>query len=221
VLVCWRCRRCHRSGPTAYINEQVAYPLAVDGLVPADGGNVGDGGSGGGGSSPVASSSSSSNSSNPFFMGQRWAQPSVAHLQQLMRQVGTRGCGHRLTQCTTRVYAHALKALRCHVVCLAPATLATQVVAHPAAARAKGAAARRHILAHFTPRVLARLVMQELLRVQDTLGPGHTLMSAADAAEQAARAALCAAHPQLCTLGERAGLAAGGAAAAGVVVRAV
>jgi hypothetical protein len=53
------------SGPTAFIDETVAYPLAVQGLEP-----IGkDGGA--------------------FFSGQRWAVPSTAHLRRLLRQVVT------------------------------------------------------------------------------------------------------------------------------------
>lgn len=53
------------SGITAYLNESVGYPLAVDGLVQVEGG------------SEVMW----------WFRGLRWAQPSVKHLRQLMRRV--------------------------------------------------------------------------------------------------------------------------------------
>jgi glycosyltransferase involved in cell wall biosynthesis len=55
------------SGPTAFMNEQIAYPLAIDGLsvVKSDG------------------------DPNFFraFIGQKWAQPSIKHLVQLLRHV--------------------------------------------------------------------------------------------------------------------------------------
>lgn len=53
------------SGPTAFINDDVAYPLAVDRLV-----NI-------------------SNSGYGYFDegNQQWAEPSTAHLRQLMRRV--------------------------------------------------------------------------------------------------------------------------------------
>ena len=55
------------SGPTAFMNERVAYPLAIDGVsvVKAD------------------------DDTKVFkaFIGQKWAQPSVKHLVQLMRYV--------------------------------------------------------------------------------------------------------------------------------------
>lgn len=46
------------SGPTAFLDESVGYPLAVDGLVPGG-----------------------------FREGERWAQPSVRHLRLLLRHV--------------------------------------------------------------------------------------------------------------------------------------
>ena len=48
------------SGPTAFLDDCVGYPLAIDGLAPASG---------------------------AAFAGHKWAAPSVAHLQSLMRQV--------------------------------------------------------------------------------------------------------------------------------------
>ena len=51
------------SGVTAYLDEEVGYPLRIDGLVDV-------------GSTGVW-----------WFNGLKWAQPSVAHLQQLMRRV--------------------------------------------------------------------------------------------------------------------------------------
>ncbi len=50
------------SGPTAFLDDSVGYPVAVEALVEA-----------GPGEGP--------------FAGRRWAQPSVAHLRQLMRRV--------------------------------------------------------------------------------------------------------------------------------------
>lgn len=94
------------SGPTAFMNEQVAYPLAIDGLsvIKSDGDR------------------------NFFkaFIGQKWAQPSLKHLIQLMQHVYN----------------------------------------NPAEAAAKGKAARKHIQAHFTPQVVARVVAAEVRRLQ-------------------------------------------------------
>jgi hypothetical protein len=53
------------SGITAYLDETVGYPLAIDGLVPVSGGNE----------------------VIWWFKGLKWAQPSVKHLVQLMRHV--------------------------------------------------------------------------------------------------------------------------------------
>jgi hypothetical protein len=64
------------SGPTAYINEAVAYPLAVDHLTAAD--------------ADMNLTVTDAKEVNPYFKGQLWAQPNVAHLRQLMRQVGFR-----------------------------------------------------------------------------------------------------------------------------------
>ncbi|GAB4819334.1 hypothetical protein N2152v2_006380 [Parachlorella kessleri] len=50
------------SGPTAFLDESVGYPIAIEGLVVA-GPNEG------------------------AFAGRRWAQPSVSHLRRLMRSV--------------------------------------------------------------------------------------------------------------------------------------
>ncbi len=50
------------SGPTAFLDEHVGYPVAIDGLVTVPEG-VGP------------------------FGGHKWAQPSVAHLRQRMREV--------------------------------------------------------------------------------------------------------------------------------------
>jgi hypothetical protein len=61
------------SGPTAYINEAVAYPLAVDHLAAAD--------------ADMNFTVTDPKEINPYFKGQFWAQPNVAHLRQLMRQV--------------------------------------------------------------------------------------------------------------------------------------
>lgn len=54
------------SGITAYLDEAVGYPLAIDGLVPVSG---------------------SDSEVLWWFKGLRWAQPSVKHLAQLMRHV--------------------------------------------------------------------------------------------------------------------------------------
>ncbi|KAF5837491.1 hypothetical protein DUNSADRAFT_4293 [Dunaliella salina] len=51
------------SGITAFMNEDVAYPIRIESIV-----NV-------------------SSSSPGWFEGQRWAQPSLAHLRRLMREV--------------------------------------------------------------------------------------------------------------------------------------
>lgn len=53
------------SGITAYLDDAVGYPLAVDGLVPVQDGAEGAW----------------------WFKGLKWAQPSVQHLRQLMRHV--------------------------------------------------------------------------------------------------------------------------------------
>lgn len=54
------------SGITAYLDESVGYPLAIDGLVPVSG---------------------SGDEIIWWFKGMSWAQPSVKHLVQLMRRV--------------------------------------------------------------------------------------------------------------------------------------
>ena len=51
------------SGPTAYLDEKVGFPLDIDGLV------------------------SVAEDQGGTFAGHRWAQPSVHHLRQLMRHV--------------------------------------------------------------------------------------------------------------------------------------
>lgn len=53
------------SGITAYLDESVGYPLAVDRLVPVEGGDE------------IAW----------WFKGLKWAEPSVEHLRELMRRV--------------------------------------------------------------------------------------------------------------------------------------
>jgi hypothetical protein len=63
-----------RSGPTAYINEKVAYPLAYYAITAASG--------------DMDSTKVDEHSWNEYFAGQHWAQPSVTHLCQLMRRVG-------------------------------------------------------------------------------------------------------------------------------------
>jgi glycosyltransferase involved in cell wall biosynthesis len=47
------------SGVTAYLDNEVGYPIAIDGLVRAEG----------------------------WRLGLKWAQPSVSHLRSLMRRV--------------------------------------------------------------------------------------------------------------------------------------
>jgi hypothetical protein len=64
---------CFRSGPTAYINDKVAYPLAYDAITAASG--------------DMDSTKVDEHSWNEYFAGQHWAQPSVTHLRQLMRRV--------------------------------------------------------------------------------------------------------------------------------------
>ena len=56
------------SGISAFLNERVGYPIALDGLVPAE---------------------KDGPSFSTYFAGMRWAQPSVLHLRQLMRHVYT------------------------------------------------------------------------------------------------------------------------------------
>jgi hypothetical protein len=63
------------SGPTAYINEAVAYPLAIDHLAAAD--------------ADMNFTVTDMKEINPYFKGQFWAQPNVAHLRQLLREVCT------------------------------------------------------------------------------------------------------------------------------------
>jgi len=70
-----------RSGPTAYINDEVAYPLATEGLSSAE--------------VDMNATSLSAAEINPYFRGQHWAKPSVLHLKQLLRQVST---GSRVVQ---------------------------------------------------------------------------------------------------------------------------
>eukprot|EP00877_Chromochloris_zofingiensis_P000172 jgi/Chrzof1/10155/Cz04g31010.t1 len=61
------------SGPTAYINDDVAYPLRVDGVSSAE--------------ADMHSTTTDKKEVNIYFVGESWAQPSVSHLRQLMRQV--------------------------------------------------------------------------------------------------------------------------------------
>lgn len=88
------------------MNDQIAYPLAIDGL-------------------SVVESDGDPNFFAPFI-GQQWAQPSVKHLTQLLQHV----------------------------------------YQHPEEAAAKGAAARRHIQQHFSPKQIAGVVAQEVRRLQ-------------------------------------------------------
>lgn len=69
------------SGPTAYINEQVAYPLSVDHLTAAD--------------ADMNSTVFDEKEINIYFNGQQWAQPNITHLKQLMRQVSAFSTGCR------------------------------------------------------------------------------------------------------------------------------
>lgn len=80
---------------------------------------------------------------------------------------------------------------------------ALQVVTHPAEAAAKGRAARAHVLANFTPDVLARVIMREVMRIQEKLGPDLKLPTAEERAARQQSAALCSAYPHLCRQGER------------------
>ena len=90
-----------RSGPTAFLSEETGYPLDYD-LAPLPG-----------------------ELNQP---GHRWAEPSVAHLRQLMRRV----------------------------------------VEQPAEARRRGAAARAHMVARFSPASLASDVARQLERIGDS-----------------------------------------------------
>ncbi|KAF8056240.1 hypothetical protein HT031_006428 [Scenedesmus sp. PABB004] len=133
------------SGPTAYLSEATGYPLAVEGLVPAE-------------QAAAGTAAGAQEEANPYFTGQRWAEPSQAHLRELMRRV----------------------------------------VARPGEAAARGAAARRHVLRHFTPEVLARAVLAQLARIDAKLGRSRPLPPRAAAASQRA---LCLAQPELCSQG--------------------
>uniref|UniRef100_A0A383VNX1 Glycosyl transferase family 1 domain-containing protein n=1 Tax=Tetradesmus obliquus TaxID=3088 RepID=A0A383VNX1_TETOB len=140
------------SGPTAYINDDVAYPLAVSHLAAAD--------------ADMNFTVADAKEINLYFKGQLWAQPDVNHLRQLMRQV----------------------------------------FSNPQQAAAKGAAARQHILAYFTPEGLASKVMSEIMRIQNKLGLNRTVPPPEERQEAAATKALCLAYPELCKKGS-AGLA--------------
>lgn len=59
-----------RSGPVAFVNEDVAYPLAIEGL-------------------SVIKADPTDPSFVQAFVGQKWAQPSIKHLVQLLRRVYT------------------------------------------------------------------------------------------------------------------------------------
>ncbi len=78
----------------------------------------------------------------------------------------------------------------------------SQVFTHPAEAAAKGAAAHQHVLANFTPDVLARVIMGEILRIQAKLGPDLKLPTAEERAARHQSAALCSAYPHLCRQGK-------------------
>lgn len=79
-----------RSGPTAYINADVAYPLRYDKITPA--------------ATDMQLTNLDKKSFNNYFEGELWAQPSVEHLKQLMRRVGRDG------RCIVVVF-------RCHTEC--------------------------------------------------------------------------------------------------------
>lgn len=76
-----------------------------------------------------------------------------------------------------------------------------QVYTHPAEASAKGRAARQHILDHFTPDILAGIVMAESLRIQEQLGPDRKVPTAEERAARQQSQALCQYYPQLCSQG--------------------
>jgi hypothetical protein len=75
------------------------------------------------------------------------------------------------------------------------------VYAHPAEAAAKGRAARQHILEHFNPDVLAATVMQEVLRIQEKLGPDRRVPTAEERSARQQLHALCHTYPHLCRQG--------------------
>lgn len=66
------------SSPTAFINRRVAYPLRVEGLVPTG--------------------------QDGLYQGQKWAQPSIVHLQELMRMVVARPEKARAKGATARAH---------------------------------------------------------------------------------------------------------------------
>lgn len=72
---------------------------------------------------------------------------------------------------------------------------------HPAEAAAKGRAARQRIVKHFTPDVLAATVMQEILRIQEKLGPNRTVPTAEERSARQQSQALCHTYPHLCRQG--------------------
>ena len=61
------------SGPTAFLSDSVAYPLAYDGLRAAE-------------DDMLAADPGRGAGFNPWFAGERWAAPSAAHLRRLMRR---------------------------------------------------------------------------------------------------------------------------------------
>lgn len=63
------------SGPTAYINDDVVYPLKIDGLSEA--------------ARDMNMTDPEAAAWNTWFDGEMWAKPSVYHLRQLMRRVVT------------------------------------------------------------------------------------------------------------------------------------
>jgi hypothetical protein len=165
------------SGPTAYITEGNAYPLAIEGLAAAAKGE-------GRGPClhrglpskaclpvllrlpvfshpPTATTATTAHPPdmnatdpdcpagwNPWFDGQQWARPSVSHLRALMRRV----------------------------------------VARPGEAAAKGRAARADVLARFTPEVLAARVRAEVARIQRKLASDASVPRALTSPRSATRA---------------------------------
>eukprot|EP00879_Flechtneria_rotunda_P016710 GHRR01017487.1.p1 GENE.GHRR01017487.1~~GHRR01017487.1.p1 ORF type:complete len:576 (+),score=143.08 GHRR01017487.1:1338-3065(+) len=142
------------SGPTAYISQDVAYPLSITHLTAAD--------------ADMDMTSINIKEVNPYFQGQLWAQPNVTQLRELMRHV----------------------------------------ISHPQEGAAKGQAARRHIQQHFTPQVVADVLMSNIMRIQTKLRSNKvTLLPPVDGISPAERAiakstrAACTAYPHLCKKG--------------------
>jgi len=75
------------------------------------------------------------------------------------------------------------------------------VYANPLEAAATGRAARQHILQHFTPDALASLVLAEIVRIQEKLGPDRTVPTAEERAARQQSHSLCLMYPHLCRQG--------------------